>query len=88
MGFTSKFKSKDLMSKMKLLNKEDLMSLGLSMPPKKGWKKIIINHFNLTPPVKQKSATKIKKPKLQNNFYSSWEWKKLRYKVLLKYGQI
>lgn len=87
MGATNKYKTRDLFKKLQCLNKEQLLSLGLTYPPQKGWKKVVIAHFGLNQPQKEKSIIKNKKLSKKDGFYSSWEWKKLRYNVLLKYGR-
>lgn len=84
MGVSAKFKSKELYAKLKQLKKHELVALGLSCPPKRGWKNILIKHFKLAPQVKQRT-NKTKKP--TKSFYASWEWKKLRYKVIMKYDR-
>ena len=83
MGMTSKYKSKELYAILKKMGWKERQHLGLTIPPKKGWKKVIIKHKGLDKEIKEEK----KKRKKFKEFYLSWEWKGLRYKVLNKYGR-
>lgn len=91
----------ELLAALKKLNKAQLQSLGVSFPLKKGWKKKLFSRLDVLHDVKKvreeeiiipeikiikkKKKKQTKKVKIKEGFYQSWEWKKLRYKVLLKY---
>lgn len=69
-------------------SKSVLEGLGVSWPPKKGWKNALINEA-MKPRHCAKAHTKKtpERQKLSGDFYSSWEWKKVRYEAIKLYEQ-
>jgi len=68
-------------------SKATLLKWGVDYPPKKGWLKALTNG---TPQPKRMKKTKKRKQhstRKSDGFYSSWEWKKLRYRVIHAYGK-
>jgi len=57
-------------------SKAALLSLGVPWPPQKGWKRRLASEMAGESPPRKKSS----------NFYSSWEWKSVRYEALRAYG--
>lgn len=57
-------------------SKEALEFLGVSWPPKKGWKENLIDQLAFGAPTH--ADAKNKSP----GFYQSWEWKEVRYKAI------
>ena len=64
-------------------SKETLKKLGVPWPPKKGWKNALIRQMardgNMDRPVRTRTTRK--------GFYSSWEWKAVRYEAIRTSGQ-
>lgn len=96
-------KNSELIASLNRLNKQQLISLGVKFPLKKGWRKELLSKLDIrshaNKPVQKeititikstenkKPKKKLKKPIIKGGFYQSWEWKQLRYKVLLKYNR-
>ena len=71
-------------------SRADLERLGVSWPPKKGWKKRLLAKERKRlvareAPTKKKKNKSIGKTKA-TGFYQSWEWKKVRYETIKMYG--
>lgn len=61
-------------------SKRALESLGVSWPPRKGWKKDLIHEAMTGRRVKCASSHK------GRSFYSSWDWKRARYEAIRIHG--
>lgn len=65
-------------------SKAALASFGVSWPPPKGWKKALIEQMAF--PQSKRAKPHTPKKLRSKDFYSSWEWKKLRFEALKAHG--
>ena len=72
-------------------SREVLKSFGVSWPPRKGWKKALVDELAGIPVSasahRQKAIKSGSRKAKSNTFYASWEWKQARYEALQLHGR-
>ena len=69
-------------------SKKALLELGVPWPPKKGWKRALIaaSHAQAHGKSKKPVCASPHRKSGAGDFYSSWEWKQVRYEALKMHG--